>query len=316
MEDTTTKALPANRVPGDRMRRLALVGLVALVFFGALAPLAPVASAQQGPGEASVQLSVPTGGLPIPPETPRNSTFTVRYQWTGVAAAPTQIQVEAVEEPPWLDTTFTPSSIQVNNTTSQPNGNEDYSVTATLTIAAGAPAYQTGTAVYRVVAEENFPLPGDEASDDRSVTPDFAGGIDVDGPDGENLTAWGGTVTSIPLEVTSTANGPVAVEASVVLSPADAIVTAPEPFELGTEEGERTQMASIDVQVPWTVSIDGDVAVELAPVHAQRGTEANSVETEFHLVGKSAVPVPGPGPLVVLAGVALVALARARPRTR
>lgn len=285
----------------------AVVALAALT----VVCLAPSAAAQDV-GETNVELGLPpVGELPAGDTHPTSAN--IRYGWeNGMTTEGTEIRLEVEEEPEWLNTTFVPSRYTVDNTTRSPSGRENIIADINLTIAEDAPAFQEGTATYSVVAEENPPLQGDEGTAELTVTPGFRGGVDVELPEGGNVTAWGGVVTEVPMEVTSDANGPVAVQTDVVLSPADARLDPPEEFTINATEGQRTQTVHLDVRVPWSVSIEGDVAVELDPEHVQRGEDGRNAEAGFHLEGNSAIPVPAPPPAVVvgLVGLAAVALRR------
>lgn len=294
------------------MSRLAALWLAVLA---ALAGAAPLATAQPQVGESSADLTLPNLGAPVNPGNPQNNSVTVRYSWgNGMTTEPTDLTLSVVEEPSWLNSTFHPSTIQINNTTESPQGNEARIVTVTLDVAPDAPAYQEGTAVYKVTAEGSQTLPPAEATEEFVVTAGFRGTVSVQLPKGDNVTAWGGTVTKIPLEITNEANGPLIVDVTVARFPADAIVTPPLEVEVPAGQGNNTKTTNLEVQVPWTVSVDGPVIVELSPSHAEKGTPARTVETRFQLNGNSAVPVPGPGPWATLAvaGAALLIAQRRR----
>lgn len=280
-------------------------------------PAMPVATSQVTVGETSVSMSLPNLGAPVKPGNPQNNSVTVTYIWdNGVTTEPTEVHLEVVDEPSWLNSSFHPDTFQVNNTTSSPNGNVAEIVTVTLDVDETAPAYAEASATYRVVAEENGMLPSAEATEEFPVTAGFRGTVDAHLPKGENVTAWGGLVTEVPIELTNNANGPLLVGVTVVRSPADAIVTPPLEVRVNATEGDRTVTTNLDVEVPWSVSLSGPVIVELSPTHAERGTAAKTIEAEFQLEGNSAVPVPGPGvsDLLVLAGVAAIALAARKRR--
>lgn len=294
------------------MHRGAWAVLVAL----ALLATAPTGLAQTV-GDTTVDLGLPTFGNPLAAGQTEQTSANVRYSWNnGMTSEPTTIRLEVVEEPEWLNTTFLPDTFQVNNTTQTPSKTETRIVDVNLSIDEDAPAFAERTATYRVVAEENPPLEGAEDTTELDLAPGFRGTVDATLPEGGNVTAWGGLVTEVPIEVTNRANGPVSVQPSVVLSPADAEVQAPEEFRLNASPDDPTRTVHLAIEVPWSVSIDGDVAVELSPRHAERGTEARTVEVGFHLQGNSAVPVPSPAPLAVLALVALTAAARAGRRAQ
>lgn len=291
--------------------------LAAVLILLALLPTTPVAVSQATTGDTSVGLTLPNLGSPVKPGQPQNNSVNVRYSWdNGVTTEPTEITLSVVDEPSWLNSTFTPSTLQVNNTTQSPSQTVVRIVTLTLDVDPTAPAYAEGTATYQVVAEENGMLPRAEATEEFSVTAGFRGTVEAHLPLGENVTAWGGLVTEVPIELTNRANGPLLVDVTVVQSPADAIVTPPAEVRINATEGDRTTTTNLAVEVPWSLSLSGPVIVELSPTHATRGTAATPVETEFQLNGNSAVPVPGPGiaDVIVLAGVVAIALAARKRR--
>ncbi len=288
-------------------RRIPMLAVVAL-----LVAAAPAAGqlGDIGVGETTVDLSVASPGAPIQPGQVEEHSANVRYQWeNGIAQEPTEIRLEVVDEPDWMETTFRPQSFQINNTTQSPAGTELKIITLELDLDRQAPAYQEATATYRIVAEENGVLAGAEAEEEFSLEPAFRGGIDVRFPGGTNVTAWGGLTTSVPVEVTNNANGPVIVESNVVLNPADALIEPPDPFQVNASPDDRTRTVDLEIQVPWKISIDGDAVVSMTPVHMPRGTAAPVYDAEFYLDGRSAIPVPGPGPLVALAAALLASAA-------
>lgn len=294
------------------MPRRWLLTVTLLALLGLAAPTVGAQFGEAGVGEATVEISITAPGGPVQTGTVHEHAANVRYSWdNGITEEPTVLRFEVEDEPDWVQTRFEPETIYVNNTTDQPSGIELFVVTLQLDIAPDAPAYTEATARYRVIAEENGMLQGDEDTAELTYEPSFRGGIDVRMPNGQNVTAWGGLQTRVPVDVTNHANGPVIVESTVILNPADALIQPPDPFQV---EPQETRTVHLTVQVPWKVSINGDAAVQFHPSHMPRATQADTVETNFYLDGKSAIPVPGPGPLVALAGLLLATLATAHTR--
>lgn len=283
--------------------------------------------AQEQTGTTSVDLSVPQLPRPVAPGTSEAFNVTVRYQWNnGFSNEPTEIHLEVVDEPEWLTSTFEPSTLEVptqdetqagNNTVQvipRASGTETVSVHLNISIAPDAPAFEEGVATYRVTAEENPPLQGSEKEIEFPVTAGFSGQVGVSLPKGETVDASGGFLTKVPLQVENQGNGPLLLEINVVRQPAEAEITAPVDVPVGVEEGERTVTPELELRVPWKVSIDGEVAVEIVPTHAQRGVSGPVQTVSFQLDGHSAIPVPGPGPLLIPAILAVaLGLARRRP---
>ncbi len=301
-----------------------LVGLVIALLV--IPAIGATSLAQEQVGTTSVDLSVPVLPRPVAPGTSEAFNVTVRYQWNnGFSNEPTEIHVDVVDEPEWLTSTFEPSTIEVptqneaqaaNNSLQvipTAGGTETVSVNLNISIAPDAPAFEEGVATYRVTAEENPPLQGAEKEIEFPVTAGFSGQIGVSLPKGETVDANGGFLTKVPLQVENQGNGPLLLEVNVVRQPAEAEITAPVDVPVGVEEGDRTATPELELRVPWKVSVDGEVAVEIVPTHAQRGVSGPTQTVSFQLEGDSAIPVPGPGPAIVpaiLAGVFLLSRRR------
>lgn len=301
-----------------------LVGLVLVLL---LVPAIGSTSLAQGQtGSTSVDLSVPVLPRPVAPGTSEAFNVTVRYQWNnGFSNEPTQIHLEVVDEPEWLTSTFEPSTIEISTQSETQAGNNSFqvvprsqgtetvSVNLNISIAPDAPAFEEGVATYRVVAEENPPLQGSEKEIQFPVTAGFSGEVGVSLPKGETVDANGGFLTKVPLHIENQGNGPLLLEINVVRQPAEAQITAPVDVPLGVEEGDRAVTPELELRVPWKVSVDGEVAVEIVPTHAERGVRGPTQTVSFQLEGDSAIPVPGPGPLMVpaiLAGALMLARRR------
>lgn len=280
------------------MSRVAVVTLTALACLASLA----VPAAAQEVGSTSVDLTLPNLGAPVRPGDPQNNSVTVRYQWSnGMSQDNTTVRLEVVEEPPWLNSTFSPSTVEFDTATRGPQGVQARIVNLTLSVAPMAPAYQEATAVYRAVAEQNGVLQQATVETEFPVTAGFRGRVNATLVGDDNVTAWGGLVTHLPIRLENRANGPVAVQAEVVRSPADAQIRPFEEVEIGPNGNVTT--ADLEVLVPWSVSLSGPVVVEFNPVHAQRGTPLRSEQVRFQLEGNSAVPIPSAGPWAALAAV-------------
>ncbi len=287
--------------------------VLTLTLLGLFALAIPTGNAQLedlGITETSVEISIPAPGGPMQTGTVHEHAANVRYSWdNGISQEPTELRFEVVDEPDWVQTSFEPDTILINNTTSQTSNIEHFVVQLQLDIDRTAPAYTETTATYRVIAQENGMLQGAEDEGELTYEPSFRGGITVDMPNGHNVTAWGGLKTLVPVEVTNNANGPVIVDSDVILNPADALIEPPQAFQV---EPQETRTVYLEIQVPWKISINGDSAVQFHPAHMPQGTQASTVETEFYLDGKSAVPVPGPGSILAIIAVLLATLAAAR----
>ncbi len=287
----------------------------------------PSVAAQEQAGTTSVDLSVPVLPRPVAPGTSEEFNVTVRYQWNnGFSNEPTEIRLEVVEEPAWLNSTFEPASIAVSTQSQTQAGNnsvqvvprgqgtETVSVNLNISIAPDAPSFEEGIATYRVIAEENPPLQGSEKEIEFPVTAGFSGEIGVSLPKGETVDANGGFLTKVPLRIENQGNGPLLLQINIVRQPAEAKITAPVDIALGVEEGDRVVTPELEIRVPWKVSEEGEVAVEVVPTHAQRGVRGSVQTVSFQLEGDSAVPVPGPGPMIapaILAAALLLARRRA-----
>lgn len=304
-------------------RGLSAVILLASLVLGAQAP---VSLAQEQAGTTSVDLSVPVLPRPVAPGTSEEFNVTVRYQWNnGFSNEPTEIRLEVVDEPPWLTSTFEPATVEISTQSESQVGNNSFqvaprasgtetvSVNLNISIAPDAPAFGEGVAAYRVVAEENPPLQATENEVEFPVTAGFSGEIAVSLPKGDTVDANGGFVTKVPLHIENRGNGPLLLSVNVVRQPAEAKISAPLDVPLGVEEGQRVTTPELEVLVPWKVSEEGEVAVEIVPTHAQRGVRGQAQTVTFQLQGDSAIPVPGPGPLIVPAILA-AALLLARRR--
>ena len=172
-----------------------------------------------------------------------------------------------------------------------------------LTVAADAPAFQEGLPVYRVIAEPNPPLQGAEEEVEFQVTAGFSGDVAVSLPEGERVTAQGGFVTEVPLVIENRGNGELLLTFRVNRQPAESKITLPQDVPLSSAPGNRTTTALVGIQVPWKVSEEGAVEIEVIPSHAQRGVTGPTQTVEFQLEGRSAIPIPGLGPWLALAAV-------------
>lgn len=283
--------------------------LVALLV---VSPWVPTVSAQQA-GTTSVDMSLPTLPRPVPPGTSEEFNVTVRYRWNnGFSPQPTTIHLEVVDEPAWLNSTFSPAEIQVP-TFPEPQGVNTTLVNLNISVAEDAPAFALGNATYLVQAEANQPLQASEAEVPFEVTAGFRGTVGVSLPKGEVVDANGGFVTEVPIRLENQGNGPLLVSIALLRSPAESKIEVPQDIRLGVTDGDRVQTAHLAVRVPWKVSEEGEVTVEIQPTHASRGTPGKTVQASFQLEGDSAVPIPGPGPELVLA-LAGLALALGRRR--
>lgn len=293
------------------MSRVAWVTLSLTATLAAAGALAPTAAAQEL-GTTSVDLTLPNLGAPVKPGDPQNNSVTVRYQWNnGMSEQNTTVQLSVVDEPPWLNSSFHPETVEFSTATQGPQGVKTRIVNLTLDVARDAPSYAEGTATYEAVAEENGVLQSSTVETDFAVTAGLAGRIDASLPEGTNVTAWGGLVKNVPIQVDNTANGDLLLEFSVVREPADAEIEAPDDVEVPANGG--TVAPEVDVRTPWSLSLSGSVVIEVSASHLQRGTPLNTQEVEFQLEGNSAVPVPGPGPWAILGVVGAALLLR---RTR
>lgn len=273
----------------------------------ALLPASPGLAQTQG--SASVDLSLPTLAAPVSPSDVKNTSATVRYEWQdGVADENVTVELSYENGPAWLESSFSPSTVEFD-LGNNPSGVQTRIVDVSLDVSENATAYTEAQATYRAEASEAGTLPSAETEESLDLVAGFDGRLVAELPRG-NVTAWGGLLQQIPIDLENTANGPLEVEVRVDRKPADARATAPETVELGHEEGNRSTQAHLDVRVPWSLSLEGPIELVLEPQHATRGTELAERRVGFHLEGKSAVPVPGPGPWASLAAVGLALLIR------
>lgn len=283
--------------------------LACLVLLASLIPASPALA--QTTGSASVDISLPTLAEPVRPGGPQNTTATVRYQWNnGLADENVTVELSYQEGPEWLESSFTPSTIELEGPTQRTSGVEPRIVNVTLQVSPNATAYTPGNATYQATASSGGTLPSAEGQATLPFTAGFAGQLNAELPRGGNVTAWGGVLEEVPIELENTANGPISVDVRIARSPADARLTSPGEVRVGFQEGNRTTTANLEVRVPWSLSLEGPVELDLSPEHADRGTELAPRQVAFQLEGNSAVPVPGPGPWVALAAVGLALLLR------
>lgn len=289
--------------------------LVLVLLMASLLP-AGAGLAQVPSGSASVGLSLPTLAAPVSPEEPQNTSATVRYEWQdGISQDNVTIELAYEDGPEWLDSSISPSTVEID-IGNQPSGVETRIVDIQLDVSSQARAYTEAEAVYSAQASGAGTLPPAETSQTLALESGFAGELVAELPQG-NVTAWGGLLEPVPIEMENTANGPIEVDVRVDRVPADARTTAPDTITLGWQEGNDTHTAHLDTRVPWSLSIEGPVELVMEPQHAEEGTELDERRVGFHLEGKSAVPIPAPGPIAALAAVGLALIARrARPRSR
>lgn len=288
--------------------------LLAVVLALLVVPAAPAVS--QTDSQASVEISLPTLADPVPPTGPQNSSATVRYQWSdGVAQDNVTVELSYEDGPEWLESSFTPSTVSFEQPTEDTDGVETEIVNVTLDVAKNATAYDEAAPTYSATAESSGTLPAASSEAEFPFVVGFAGNLRAELPEGGNVTAWGGLETQVPIDLENTANGPVSVDVRVAREPADARLNVTETVPLGFEPGNRTRTTHVDVRVPWTVSLEGPVEVDLSAEHADRGTPLAERTVGFQLEGNSAVPIPGPGPGIALAAVGLALLVR-RSRRR
>ncbi len=288
---------------------------IALLLLAPLVVAAAPAMAQQAFVTTSVDMTLPNLARPVPPgeSSVFNNSVTVRYNWQqGGSSDPTEVRIEVVEEPSWLNSTFSPDLIEFNTIDQPTGGPETFITNLTLEADANAPAFEETIARYRVVAEENGMLQGSERIIEFEVTAGFKGRIQATLPGGERVPAQGGFVTKVPVRLENLGNGPVIVEAEVVRFPAESKIAVPVDIVLGTSPEDRVRTVHLDVEVPWKVSEEGPVEVRFTPSHAQRGDRGPQAEIGFELDGNSVVPIPGPSPWLVVALVGLLVLARRR----
>jgi hypothetical protein len=286
--------------------------LVLVLLAATLIPAAP-GLAQMPTGSASVDLSLPTLAAPVSPAEAQNTSATVRYEWQdGTSDENVTVELGYEDGPDWLNSSFTPSTVEFDLGT-QASGVETRIVNVTLNVSSSALAYTEAEATYTASAEASGTLPGARASEQLPLEAGFAGELNAGLSQG-NVTAWGGILEEIPIELENTANGPIEVEVVVDRVPADARTTAPETITLGREDGNRTTTASLDTRVPWSLSVEGPVELLFQAQHVDEGTELADERAQFHLEGNSAIPVPGPGPIASLLAAALaLLLARSSP---
>lgn len=284
--------------------------LLAVVLVASLAPAAPVV-AQPQTGSASVDISLPTLAAPVPPTGPQNTTATVRYSWEdSVSQQNVTIELSYTDGPSWLNSSFRPSTVEIDMSQRGSSGVETRIVNVTLEVSPSATAYANGTAIYTAEASSSGTIPPAESENGLPLTAGFAGRLVATLPQGGNVTAWGGVLTEVPLHVENTANGPIEVRVRVDRSPADARLFSPGTVQVGHEPGNRTRTAQVGVRTPWSVSLEGPVEVQLLPEHATRGTELSPQRVGFTLEGQSAVPIPSVGPAASLAALGLAFLVR------
>jgi hypothetical protein len=251
----------------------------------------------------------------VSPAEPDNRSVTVRYQWNdGFSDENVTIDLSYVDGPPWLNSTFSPSTVEID-LGNRASGVETRIVNVTLDVADDAPAYTEGEATYRAEAQEAGTLPSAEVEESLALQAGFAGRLVAELPRG-NLTAWGGVLEEVPIAMENTANGPIEVDVRVDREPADARLTSPETIEIGHEPGNRSLTEALEVRTPWSLSIEGPIELVLEPAHATQGTELADQRLSFHLEGRSAVPVPGPGPWASLAALGLALLLGGDHRSR
>lgn len=283
-----------------------------VLVLASLAPLPP-ATGQTQTGSATVDLTLPTLAAPVSPAEVQNTSATVRYQWEqGVSQDNVTIQLAYEDGPEWLNSSFSPAEVEID-LGNNPSGVRTKIVNVTLDVSPQATAFTPGEATYSARAEQTDTLPSAETSESLDLQAGFAGELLADLPRG-NVTAWGGVLEEIPIELENTANGPIEVDVRVDRKPADARATAPETLVVGHEAGNATRTATLEMRVPWSLSLDGQVELALTAEHAEEGTELADRQLGFHLEGRSAVPVPSPGPWVTLLAAGLALLARARSR--
>lgn len=261
-------------------------------------------------GSSSVGLSLPTLAAPVSPAEPQNTSVTVRYEWSdGISQDPVQVDLSYVDGPEWLASSFTPSTVEFDTGT-QPSGVATRIVNVTLDVSEQATAYTEGQATYRAEAESAGTLPAAETENTLDMEAGFAGRLVAQLPRG-NVTAWGGVLEEIPIELENTANGPIEIDVRVDRVPADARATPPGTIQLGHEEGNRTTTAYLATRVPWSLSVEGPIELVFTAQHATEGTEVAERQAGFHLEGRSAIPIPSAGPWVSLVAVGLaIALRR------
>jgi hypothetical protein len=289
--------------------RVSWVLLVALT--ACLVPAAPTLA--QTTGSASVDLSLPTLAAPVSPAEPQNSSVTVRYEWNdGMAEDNVTVDLSHVDGPPWLNSSFSPSTVEFD-LGNQASGVETRIVNVTLAVASDATAYTEAEATYRAEAEASGTLPAAEIEESLAFESGFAGQLVADLPEG-NVTAWGGLRQEVPIDLENTANGPIEVDVRVDRIPADARGTPPDTIVLGHEPGNESTTATMEIRVPWSLSVEGPVELALDAAHETEGTELDDRRLAFTLDGRSAVPVPGPGPWITLLAAAFALAVRARSR--
>lgn len=295
-----------------RPRYLLAAILVASLVPASLAPVQP-ASGQAPQGSASVDVSLPTLAAPVSPAQPQNTSATVRYQWDGgLAQSNVTVELSFEDGPAWLNSSFTPSTVEFSRPQQSTSGVETRIVNITLDVSEQATAYEEGTATYQAQASSSGMLPAAQAEVELPLTAGFAGRLVAELPRGGNVTAWGGVVEQVPIELENTANGPIDVRVRVDRKPADARLNTSGTVRVGFGGANGTTTTHVEVRVPWTLSLEGDVEIALEPEHATRGTELRARTVGFQLEGNSAVPIPSPGPWAALAAVGLALIVRRR----
>jgi hypothetical protein len=239
----------------------------------------------------------------------------VRYQWEGgVANENVTVEMTFGEGPRWLSSAVTPNTVEFEAPRNQPSGLERRVVNLTLDVSRNATAFTEAEATYGAQAEATGTLPSAQTEESLALESGFSGRLLADLPRGGNVTAWGGLRQEIPIELENTANGPIEVEVRVDRVPADARVTPPDTLVLGHEPGNASTTATMEIRVPWSLSVEGPVELALEAAHETEGTELDDRRLAFTLDGRSAVPVPGPGPWITLLAAAFALAVRARSR--